>query len=65
VLLTAYAKRASAPDLRREIAEMMADWAGILEAGELETVEQSAGRVIPHSLSIRWSVAAERAVEGK
>jgi 23S rRNA (cytosine1962-C5)-methyltransferase len=54
VLLTAYAKRASAPDLSSAIGELMAGWAGSLEVGELETVEQSAGRVIPHSLSVRW-----------
>ena len=34
---------------------MLAGRAGRLEVGELETIEQSAGRVIPHSLSIRWS----------
>ena len=57
VLLTAYAKRASAPELRREIEAMMVGWPGVIEVGELETVEQSAGRVIPHSLSVRWSAA--------
>jgi 23S rRNA (cytosine1962-C5)-methyltransferase len=65
VLLTAYAKRASAPDLRREIAEMMGGQEGTLEVGELETVEQSAGRVIAHSLSIRWSVAVGQTGEGR
>jgi len=66
VLLTAYAKRASAPELRKEIEAMMAGWSGVLEVGELETVEQSAGRVIPHSLSVRWSAAAgEQPGEGR
>jgi len=65
VLLTAYAKRASAPDLRRQIARTVAGWAGRFEVGELETVEESAGRVIPHSLSIRWSAAAGQAGEGR
>ena len=60
VLLTAYARRASAPELRGEIEKMMAGWAGSLEVGELEIVEESAGRVIPHSLSIRWSATAGR-----
>jgi 23S rRNA (cytosine1962-C5)-methyltransferase len=55
ILLTAYAKRASAPDLRRAIEDMMVGWTGSLVVGELETVEQSVGRVLPHSLSIRWS----------
>jgi 23S rRNA (cytosine1962-C5)-methyltransferase len=55
VLLTAYAKRALAPELRREIERMMAGRLGRIEVGALETVEQSAGRVIPHSLSVRWS----------
>jgi 23S rRNA (cytosine1962-C5)-methyltransferase len=58
VLLTAYAKRASAPELRSLIEGMMTDRAGTLEVGTLETVEQSAGRVIPHALSIRWSATA-------
>ena len=55
VLLTAYARRASAPELCGTIEGMMAGFGGSLEAGELVTVERSAGRVIPHSLSIRWS----------
>lgn len=60
VLLTAYARRASAPDLRRQIEKAMAGWAGSLEVGELETIEESAGRVIPHSLSIGWSATARQ-----
>jgi 23S rRNA (cytosine1962-C5)-methyltransferase len=55
VLLTAYAKRASAPELYRAIEGMMAGFSGSIAAGELTTLERSAGRVIPHSLSIRWS----------
>jgi 23S rRNA (cytosine1962-C5)-methyltransferase len=55
VLLTAYARRASAPDLVRAIEEMMTGYGASTVAGELATVERSAGRVIPHSLSIRWS----------
>jgi 23S rRNA (cytosine1962-C5)-methyltransferase len=54
VLLTAYARHASAPELCRAIQEMTADYLGGIDAGELETVEESAGRVIPHSISIRW-----------
>jgi 23S rRNA (cytosine1962-C5)-methyltransferase len=61
VLLTAYAKRASVPDLRRGIAAMMVAHSGSLEVGELETVEQSAGRVIPHSLSVRWLASFQHA----
>lgn len=60
VLLTAYARRASAPELRLGIETMMSGWAGSLEMGELETVEESAGRVLPHSLSIRWSAHARQ-----
>ena len=55
VLLTAYAKRASAPELKGAIGGMMAEFGGSVAAGELATVERSAGRVIPHSLSICWS----------
>jgi 23S rRNA (cytosine1962-C5)-methyltransferase len=55
VLLTAYAKRASAPELYAMIEGMMAGFSGTMAAGELVTVERSAGRTIPHSLSIRWS----------
>ena len=55
VLLTAYAKRASAPELYGAIEGMMAGYGGSVAAGELTTVERSAGRVIRHSLSIRWS----------
>jgi 23S rRNA (cytosine1962-C5)-methyltransferase len=54
VLLTAYAKRASAPELYGMIEGMMAGFNGSMAAGELITVERSAGRVLPHSLSIRW-----------
>jgi 23S rRNA (cytosine1962-C5)-methyltransferase len=55
VLLTAYAKRTSALELYGAIEGMMAEFSGLIAAGELATVERSAGRVIPHSLSIRWS----------
>jgi 23S rRNA (cytosine1962-C5)-methyltransferase len=55
VLLTAYAKRASAPELYKAIEELMHGFGGSMVAGELVTIEQSAGRVIPHSLSVRWS----------
>jgi hypothetical protein len=34
---------------------MMAEFGGSIVVGELTTSERSAGRVIPHSLSIRWS----------
>lgn len=55
VLLTAYAKRASMPSLLGDIQEMVAGFKGSIVAGDLESVEQSAGRVLEHSLSIRWS----------
>jgi 23S rRNA (cytosine1962-C5)-methyltransferase len=54
VLLTAYAKRASVPELRRTIEGMMVGFSGSIDTGELVTVERSAGRVLPHSISIRW-----------
>jgi 23S rRNA (cytosine1962-C5)-methyltransferase len=55
ILLTAYAKRAAALELQGLVADMMAGHAGRLVAGELQTEEQSAGRVISHSLSVRWA----------
>lgn len=59
VLLTAYARRALSPELcaacAAMIEEMMDGFGGSMAAGELVTVERSAGRAIPHSLSIRWS----------
>jgi 23S rRNA (cytosine1962-C5)-methyltransferase len=57
VLLTAYAGRAVrslAPDLCRVIEGMMAGLGGDTVIGELVTIERSAGRVLPHSLSVRW-----------
>jgi 23S rRNA (cytosine1962-C5)-methyltransferase len=54
ILLTAYAKRASAPELCRAIGGMMKGFSGSISAGELTTVERSAERVIAHSLSVRW-----------
>ena len=57
VLLTAYARRASAPDLYRAIKEMMAGFDGDTVAGQLVAVQRSTGRVLPHSLSIRWSAS--------
>jgi 23S rRNA (cytosine1962-C5)-methyltransferase len=65
VLLTAYAKRASASDLWCEIERMMAGWAGRLEVGELEMVDESAGRVLPLSLSVRWSTTAGQMGEAR
>jgi 23S rRNA (cytosine1962-C5)-methyltransferase len=57
VLLTAYARRASIPQLYPEMQKMMAGYGGAFVAGELESVERSAGRVIPHASSIRWSAS--------
>jgi 23S rRNA (cytosine1962-C5)-methyltransferase len=54
ILLTAYAKRASMPGLLDAVQGMMAGHDGTIVAGDLESVEQSAGRVLKHSLSIRW-----------
>jgi 23S rRNA (cytosine1962-C5)-methyltransferase len=60
-LLTAYARGAAVPELQRAVAEMMAGHTGSLVAGALETLEQSAGRVIPHSLTVRWTADRENA----
>ncbi len=55
VLLTAYAKRASTPELRRLIAGMVEGFGGDLVAGQLVTRPRGGGRTLPHSLTVRWS----------
>ncbi|MBN1935838.1 MAG: class I SAM-dependent methyltransferase [Anaerolineae bacterium] len=55
ILLTAYAKRASTPELRRLIAGMVEGFGGDLVAGQLITRPRGGGRTLPHSLTVRWS----------
>jgi len=55
ILLTAYAKRASTPELRRWIAELMAGSEGDLVVGQLVTRPTGGGHALPHSLTVRWS----------
>jgi len=55
VVLTAYAIRASALSIYYALAEMMAGFGGALAAGELVTVEKSAGRVLSQAIFVRWN----------
>lgn len=57
ILLTAYAKRASAPELYRLIAGMMAGFDGRTVVGQLVTRPTGGGPPLPHSLTVRWSGA--------
>jgi 23S rRNA (cytosine1962-C5)-methyltransferase len=54
VVITAYAIRASALSLYYALAEMMKGKSGSVEAGELVTVERSAGRVLSMAIYARW-----------
>jgi 23S rRNA (cytosine1962-C5)-methyltransferase len=54
VVITAYAIRASALSLYYALAEMMKGLSGCVEAGELVTVERSAGRVLSMAIYTRW-----------
>ena len=54
VVITAYTSRISSATLRHTLGEMMAGFEGTITAGELVTVEQSAGRVIANATFARW-----------
>jgi 23S rRNA (cytosine1962-C5)-methyltransferase len=54
VVITAYAIRASAVSLYYALDEMMKGKSGSVEAGELVTVERSAGRVLSMAIYARW-----------
>ena len=54
VVITAYAIRASALSLYYALAEMMKGMNDCVEAGELVTVERSAGRVLSMAIFARW-----------
>jgi 23S rRNA (cytosine1962-C5)-methyltransferase len=58
LVLTAYTPQVELQDLRDAISGMMGESAGTLTAGRLVTVEQSAGRVIPNALCVRWAAAS-------
>jgi 23S rRNA (cytosine1962-C5)-methyltransferase len=54
VVTTIYAVRASAIHVAQTIDDMMADFAGKIEMGELVTREQSAGRLLSQAVYARW-----------
>jgi 23S rRNA (cytosine1962-C5)-methyltransferase len=54
VVITAYAIRASALSLYYALDEMMKGKIGSVEAGELVTVERSAGRILSMAIFSRW-----------
>ncbi|MBN1674205.1 MAG: class I SAM-dependent methyltransferase [Kiritimatiellae bacterium] len=57
VVLTAYAIRASAASLYFALQEMTAGLGGSAAAGELATIEKSAGRVLSNAIFARWRSA--------
>jgi 23S rRNA (cytosine1962-C5)-methyltransferase len=54
MVLTAYAIQASALTIYNAAAEMMDGKAGALSTGELVSVDQSGGRILSHSIFVRW-----------
>ncbi len=58
VVVTVYAVRASAIHLAQVLAEMLADFGGKIEAGELVTREQSAGRLLSQAVFARWQAGS-------
>jgi len=58
VVVTVYAVQASALHIGQTLQEMMAQYEGILENGELVTREESAGRLLSHAVYARWESKA-------
>ncbi|PJF36278.1 MAG: SAM-dependent methyltransferase [Candidatus Thermofonsia Clade 1 bacterium] len=54
VVITAYTAKTSLAALQRLLAECMAGHDGIIEAGELGLRQQSAARILPTALYVRW-----------
>jgi len=55
ICLTAYAIRLSALSLYYSLGELTSGFGGVIQAGELALVEQSAGRMISMAIYARWS----------
>jgi 23S rRNA (cytosine1962-C5)-methyltransferase len=55
VILTAYAVKASAVTLYYSMSEMMRQWKGQVQAGEVVLVESSAKRALSSAIFARWS----------
>lgn len=54
-VLTAYAIRTSALSLQYTLEEMLAGFGGACTAGEMVTIEQSAGRLLSNAIFARWA----------
>jgi 23S rRNA (cytosine1962-C5)-methyltransferase len=54
LIITAYAVKASSITLYNSISEMMRQWVGATEAGELVLEEKSAGRLLSTAVYARW-----------
>ncbi|MDQ2691115.1 MAG: class I SAM-dependent rRNA methyltransferase, partial [Chloroflexota bacterium] len=54
VVVTIYAVRASAIHVAQALDEMMREYKGKVESGELVTREQSAGRLLSQAVYARW-----------
>jgi 23S rRNA (cytosine1962-C5)-methyltransferase len=55
IVLTAYAVKASSITLYHAVSEMMQQWSGTTEAGEVTLTEKSAGRLLSTAIFARWS----------
>lgn len=55
VVITAYAVKASALTLYYALQELMSEWKGQVEAGEIALEEQSARRLLSTAIFARWS----------
>jgi 23S rRNA (cytosine1962-C5)-methyltransferase len=58
VVTTVYAVRASAVHVAQAMGDMMKDFGGKIEMGELVTREQSAGRLLSQAVYARWEANA-------
>lgn len=55
VIVTVYAVRAPAVHIGQALAEVLSDFGGNVDCGELVTREQSAGRLLSQAVYARWS----------
>jgi 23S rRNA (cytosine1962-C5)-methyltransferase len=60
VIATIYAVQASALHVGQTLDELMRDFGGTVESGELLTREQSAGRLLSQAVYARWSFEEEQ-----
>jgi 23S rRNA (cytosine1962-C5)-methyltransferase len=62
-VLTAYAIRASSLSIYYAVEEMMREYKGVLQTGELTLLEKSAGRLIPTAIYSRWETGKDIGLE--